>query len=61
MSSSLEHGQVQTWLDHHAHQLLHEQLGGVGHVDPANVLSRTASLAVILGLLHIGLAEHSAG
>lgn len=59
MGGSLEHGQVQTRLDHHAHQLLHQELAGVGDPHLANVFAGGARLAVVLLLLDVGFAEET--
>lgn len=47
-------------LDHHAHQLLHQQLASVRNTHLADVLARIARLARVLQLLQVGSAEQPA-
>ena len=47
-------------LDHHAHQLLHQQLASVRNTHLADVFARVARLARILQLLQVGGAEQPA-
>ena len=47
-------------LDHHPHQLLHQQLAGIWDSHLADVLAGLARPAEVLLLLDIGLAEQTA-
>ena len=58
--ASSEDGQVHAGLDHHAHQLLHQQLASVRNTHLADVFARVARLARVLQLLQVGGAEQPA-
>lgn len=51
---------METRLDHHGHELLQEELAGVGDPDLDNLVTRVTQFAVILRLSKIGLTEETA-
>ena len=58
-SHSLEHRNVESGLDHHTHELLHEQFACVWDPDLADVLTTLARSTEVLLLLDIRFAEET--
>ena len=51
---------MESWLNHHCHQLLQQQFAGVWDLNLANVFGGVTPATVVLELKQIGFAEESA-